>query len=78
MPHALGGPEATVHSGIGMGMHRDRRFVVEGHPPLPVGVILVSLRVQDRWLFGLVRSAEDLLQKPQEVCALGVWPRNGL
>ena len=59
-------------------MQRDRRLVVEGHPPMPVGVILLPLRVQDRWRFGLVRSAEGLLQGTQEVCALGVWPRHGL
>ena len=59
-------------------MHRDRRLVVEGHPPLPVGVIFVRLRVQDRCWFGLVRSAEGLLQEPQEVCAFGVWPGHGL
>ena len=62
----------------GMGMHRDRRLVVEGHPPLPVGVMLVPLRVQDRCRFGLVHFAEGLVQEPQEVCALGVWPRHGL
>ena len=61
-----------------MGMHRDQRLVVEGHPPLRVGVIFVPLRVQDRCWFGLVRSAEGLLQEPQEVCALGVWPGQGL
>ena len=54
-----------------MGMHRDRRLVVEGHPPLPVGVIFVPLRLQDRCRFGLVRSAEGLLQEPQEVRAFG-------
>ena len=59
-------------------MHRDRRLVVEGHPPLPVGVILVPLLVQDRCRFGLVCSVEGLLQEPQEVCALAVWPRHGL
>ena len=59
-------------------MHRDPRLVVEGHPPLPVGVILVPLRVQDRCRFGLVRSAEGLLQEPKEVCALGVRPGHGL
>ena len=59
-------------------MRRDRRLVVEGHPPLPVGVIFVPLRVQDRCRFGLVRSAEGLLQEPHEVCALGVWPGHGL
>ena len=52
-------------------MYRDRRLVVEGYPPFPVGVIFVPLRVQDRCWFGLVRSAEGLLQEPQEVCALG-------
>ena len=52
--------------------------MVEGHPPLPVGVIFVPHRVQDRCWFGLVRSAEGLLQEPQEVCTLGVWPRHGL
>ena len=59
-------------------MHRDQRLVVEGHPSLPLGVVLVPLRVQDRCRFGLVRSAEGLLQEPQEVCALGVWPWHGL
>ena len=59
-------------------MYRDRRPVVEGHPPLPVGEIFVCLRVQDRCRFGLVCSAGGLLQEPQEVCALGVWPRHGL
>ena len=61
-----------------MGLHRERRFVVDGQPPLPVGVIFIPLRVQDRCRFGLVRSAEGLLQEPQEVCALGVWPKHGL
>ena len=59
-------------------MHRDRRLVVEGQPRLPVGVIFVPLRVGDRCRFGLVRSAEGLLQEPQVVCALGAWPRHGL
>ena len=59
-------------------MHRDRRLVVEGHPPLPVGVRFVPLQVQDRCWFELVRSAEGLLQEPQEVCALRVWPGHGL
>ena len=68
----------TVHSEVGVGMHRDRRLVVEGHPSLPVGVVLVPLRDKDRCRFGLVRSAEGLLQEHQEVCALGVWPRHGL
>ena len=58
-------------------MHRDRRLVVEGHPLLPVGVIFVPLRVQDRCRFGLVRSAEGLIQESKEVCALGVWPGHG-
>ena len=49
-----------------------------GTPLLPVGVILVPLRVLDQCQFGLVRSAEGLLQEPQEVCALGVWPRHRL
>ena len=31
-----------------------------------------------RCWFGLVRSAEHLLQEPQEVCALGVRPGHGL
>ena len=70
--------EATIHSEVGVGMHHDRRLVVEGHPPLPVGVIFVPLGVQDRCWFGLVCSAEGLLQEPQEVCALGVWPGHGL
>ena len=43
-----------------------------------MGVIFVPLRVQDWCWFGLVRSAEGLLQEPQEVCALRVWPRHGL
>ena len=59
-------------------MHRDRRLVVEGHPPLPVGVIFVPLVVQDPCRLGLVRFAEGLLQEPHEVCALGVWPGHGL
>ena len=59
-------------------MYRDRHLVVEGYPPFPVGVIFVPLRVQDRGWFGLVRSAEGLLQEPQEVCALGVRPGHGL
>ena len=59
-------------------MYRDRRLVVEGYPPFPVGVIFVSLWVQDRCWFGLVRFAEGLLQEPQEVCALGVRPGHGL
>ena len=59
-------------------MHHDRRLVVQGHPLLPVRVIFVPPRVQDRCWFGLVRSAEGLLQEPQKVCALGVWPGHGL
>ena len=59
-------------------MHRDRRLVVEGHPPLPVGVIFVPLLVQDRCRFRLVRAPECLLQEPQKVCAFGVWPGHGL
>ena len=59
-------------------MHREQRLVVEGHPPLPVGVILVPLWVQDRCRFGRFRSAEGLLQEPKEVCDLGVRPGHGL
>ena len=59
-------------------MHCDRHLVVEGNPLLPVDVIFVPLRVQDRWRFGLVRSAKGLFQEPREVCALGVWPGYGL
>ena len=77
-PNALVRSEATVHSEVGVGMHRDRLLVVEGHPPLPVGMKCVLLRVQDQCRFGLVRSAEGLLQEPQEVCASGVWPGHGL
>ena len=71
-------PDATFHSEVGLGMHRDRRLVVEGQPSLPVGVILVPLRVQDRCWFGLVRSAEGLLQEPKGVCAFGVRCGHGL
>ena len=42
-----------------------------------MGVIFVPLRAH-RCRFGLVRSAEGLLQEPQEVCALGVWPGHDL
>ena len=59
-------------------MHRDRRLVVDGHPSLPVGVVFITLRVQDRCRFGLVCSAEGLFQNPKEVCTLGVGPRHGL
>ena len=59
-------------------MHRDRRLVVEGHPLLPVGVVFVPLRVQDRCLFGLVLSAEGLFQGSKEVCTLEVPPGHGL
>ena len=59
-------------------MYRDRRLVVEGYPPFPVGVIFVPLWVQDRCWFGLVCFAEGLLQESQEVCALGVRPGHGL
>ena len=52
-------------------MHRDRRLVVEGHPPLPVGVIFVPLQVQDWCQFGLVRSAEGLLQETPGGLRLG-------
>ena len=52
--------------------------LVEGHLSLPVGVTFVLLRVQDRCPFGLVCSPEGLLQRPQEVCALEVWPGHGL
>ena len=59
-------------------MHRDRRLVVEGHPSLPVGMVLVPLRVQDWCRFGLVCSAEGLFKKPQEVWAFGVRPGHDL
>ena len=52
-------------------MHHDRRLVVERHPPLPVGVIFVPLRLQDRCWFGLVRSAEGLLQDPRRSAPWG-------
>ena len=52
--------------------------MVEGYPPLPVGVIFVPLRDKDRCRFGLVCSAEGLFPEPKEVCALGVLPGHGL
>ena len=59
-----------------MGMHRDQRNVVEGYPSLPVGLVFVPLRVQDRCWFGLICPAEGLFLK--EVCTLGVRPGHGL
>ena len=45
---------------------------------MPEGMVIVTLRVKDRCPFGLVRSAEALLQEPKEVCALRMpavaWP----
>ena len=61
-----------------MGIHRHRCLVVDGHPSLPVCVVFVPLRVQDRCQFGLVRSAEGLFQESKEVCALGLRPGHGL
>ena len=59
-------------------MHRDRCLVVEGHLSLPVGVVFVLIRVQDRCWFGLARPAEGLFQERKEVFALGVRPGHSL
>ena len=51
--------------------------MVGGHPSLPVGVVFVPIRIQDRCWFRLLRPAEDLFPEAKEVCALGVWPWHG-
>ena len=52
--------------------------MVEGRHLLPVGVLFVSLRIQNWCSFRLVRPAEGLFKEPKEVHALGVQPGHGL
>ena len=77
-PHALVLSEATIHSVVGVGMHRDQQIVVEGRPPVASGRDICSPLGPGSVLVRAGPLCGKLVPGPQEVCALGVLPGHGL